>query len=237
MLVITFLFIGLKSSAYGFGLVNNDNYRPNAAKYGKLIEEYDGVYIGPDDNSLYLTFDCGYENGYTMDILDTLKKTNTKALFFITGHYLNSVPDIVQRMIDDGHIIGNHTYSHKDFTASSNEYIINDLKKLETEFYNKFNVEMSKYVRPPRGEFDDRSLKLLNENGYKSVFWSLAYVDWDKDKFNGNNYSYNQVMKKVHSGAIILMHTVSKDNKVDLELIIDTLKNKGYVFKSIDNVL
>ena len=96
---------------------------------------------------------------------------------------------------------------------------------------------MSKYVRPPRGDFDERSLKLLDENGYKSIFWSLAYVDWDKNKFNGNNYSYNHVMNRIHNGAIILMHTVSKDNENDLDKIIKKLKSDGYVFKNINNMI
>lgn len=236
-MALVFLFLGIKGNAYGFGLVNQPNTRPNAGKYGPIITENGGVYIGPDQKELYLTFDCGYENGHTKMILEALRKTDTKAIFFITGHYLNSATDLVLEMIEDGHIIGNHTYSHKDFTASSNNEILNDIKKLETAFQEKTGKTMSKYVRPPRGEFDERSLKLLKENGYASVFWSLAYVDWHKDTFHGNQYSYKQVMKRIHPGAILLMHTVSKDNAVDLESIILKLKNDGYVFKSIDNVI
>ncbi|MDE7095599.1 MAG: polysaccharide deacetylase family protein, partial [Anaeroplasmataceae bacterium] len=179
----------------------------------------------------------GYENGHTKQILEALRNTDTKAIFFITGHYLNSATDLVMEMIEDGHIIGNHTYSHKDFTKSSNEEILKDIRKLENAFQEKTGHQMSKYVRPPRGEFDERSLKLLKDNGYASVFWSLAYVDWHQDTFHGNQYSYKQVMKRIHNGAILLMHTVSKDNAVDLEDIIKKLKNDGYVFKSIDSVI
>ena len=113
----------------------------------------------------------------------------------------------------------------------------NHIEKLENKFYDLTNTKMSKYVRPPRGEFDERSLKLLMDNGYHSVFWSLAYVDWNQHTFNGNQYSYRQVMKRIHNGAIILMHTVSKDNAEDLESIIMKLKNDGYNFNSIENVL
>ena len=236
-MTLLFLFMGIKGHAYGFGLVNQKGARPNAGKYSPIITNNGGVYLGPDSKELYLTFDCGYENGYTQMILDSLRKTDTKAVFFITGHYLDSATDLVLQMIEDGHIIGNHTYSHKDFTKSTNEEILKDIQKLDTAFQEKTGKSMSKYVRPPRGEFDERSLKLLKDNGYSSVFWSLAYVDWHKDKFNGNQYSYNQVMKRIHNGAIILMHTVSKDNAVDLEDIILKLKNDGYVFKSIDNVI
>lgn len=232
------LLINIRVDALGFGLGNiGNNKRPNAGSYKNIIENNGGVYIGPDEKELYLTFDCGYENGYTLSILDTLKENDVKAIFFITGHYLSSSKEIVKRMIDDGHLIGNHTYNHNDFSRSSNKEILDDIKKLEDKFYEEFNINMSKYVRPPRGDFDERSLKLLNENGYKSVFWSLAYVDWDKFKFNGNDYSYNSVMRRIHNGAIILMHTVSKDNENDLGKIINKLKNDGYVFKSINNVI
>lgn len=241
--VIAFLFVGfflvfnIKSNAYGFGLVNKIDTRPSIGKYENILKNNNAIYIGDDKKELYLTFDCGYENGYTNQILDTLKETDTKAIFFITGHYLNSASDIVLRMINEGHIIGNHTYSHKDFTKSSNEEILKDINKLEALFREKTNKEMPKYVRPPRGEFNEKSLKLLKDNGYTSVFWSLAYVDWNKDTFNNNDYSYRQVMKKIHNGAIILMHTVSKDNAVDLKKIILKLKNDGYVFKSLDSMV
>lgn len=231
------ILLGINAGAYGFGLVNSGNTRPSAGKYGTIIENNGGVYIGPDQKELYLTFDCGYENGYTKKILETLRKTNTKAIFFITGHYLESATDLVKEMIEDGHLIGNHTYAHNDFTKSSNESILKDIERLNEAFEKKMGMKMSNYVRPPRGEFDERSLKLLKDHGYTSVFWSLAYVDWHKDKFNGNDYSYKQVMKRVHSGAIILMHTVSKDNATDLEKIIIQLKKDGYIFKSINELI
>ncbi len=232
-----FLLTGFRADAYGFGLASSGNKRPSAGKYGTIIEQNGGVYIGPDQKEVYLTFDCGYENGYTKMILDALKKTDTKAIFFITGHYLESATDLVRQMMDDGHIIGNHTYAHRDFTKSSNEAILEDIEKLNHAFKEKMGTSMSTYVRPPRGEFDERSLKLLNEHGYKSVFWSLAYVDWHKDTYHGNNYSYQEVMKRIHPGAIILMHTVSKDNAYDLEKIILKLKSDGYVFKTLDNMI
>lgn len=237
MFIFTVAFT-IEAKALGFGLsgIGYDK-RPSAGKYESIIEANGGVFIGPNEKEIYLTFDCGYENGHTLDMLDTLKENDVKAIFFITGHYLKTSKDIVKRMIDDGHLIGNHTYHHKDFSKSSNNDILKDIQLLEEEFYKEFNINMSKYVRPPRGDFDERSLKLLNDNGYKSVFWSLAYVDWDKNRYNGNDYSYRNVMKRIHNGAIILMHTVSKDNQNDLNKIINNLKSDGYVFKSIDNVI
>lgn len=222
-------------NAKGFGVGNNRKYeRPNCSTME--ITNNNGYCIGPDNKNVYLTFDCGYENGYTNKILDVLDKTDVKACFFITGYYLQSSPDIVKRMIDAGHIIGNHTYSHKDFTKSTAEEIMNDVKKLEDSFYEKFNIQMSKFVRPPRGEYNSTSQKVLYENGYTSVFWSLAYVDWHKDSYNGNHYSYNKVMNKIHNGAIILMHTVSKDNSVDLFDIINDVSKEGFVFKTLNDL-
>lgn len=234
-LFLFFFMIGIPTMAKGYGgCTNSKGVRPNCSD--SIITNNNGYCIGNDDKRIYLTFDCGYENGYTVDMLNTLKETDTKAIFFITGHYLKSAKDVVERMIDDGHIIGNHTYSHKDFTKSTNEEILKDVKKLEDEFYKDFGVPMSKYVRPPRGEYTEASQKLLADNGYTSLFWSLAYVDWNKDQFNGNHYSYNKVMNKIHNGAIILMHTVSKDNMVDLKDIIISLKEEGYLFSTVEDL-
>ena len=137
-------------------------------------------------------------------------------------------------MVEEGHIIGNHTSKHRDFSKSSKDMIIEDVKSLEDSFYNEIGVSMSNYVRPPRGEFTKESQELLASSGYKSVFWSLAYVDWEKDVYNGNHYSFKKVIDRVHNGAIILMHTVSKDNSEDLEDIIVELNNKGYIFQTLD---
>ena len=231
--LLSFPVLIISANEYGVGK-NKTGERPNVSI--KTIEENNGYTIGSDDKRIYLTFDCAYENGYTLKILDVLKETDTKACFFITGHYLNSSYDIVKRMITDGHTIGNHTYSHKSFNVSSNEEILNDIKKLEDLYKEKTGLTMSKYIRPPKGEYTEKSQKLLADNGYSSIFWSLAYVDWYKDKYYGNHYSYNNVMKKIHNGAIILMHSVSKDNTLDLKDIIIDLKEKGYIFSSLDDL-
>lgn len=232
---VTLLLFSITASAKGFGVgKNNKGERPNVED--PIITENNGYAIGKDNKKIYLTFDCGYENGYTESILDTLKETDTKAIFFITGHYLKSSKNIVKRMMDEGHIIGNHTYSHKDFTKSTSMEILNDLKKLEDSFYQEFGINMSKFVRPPRGEYNEMSQKTLKENGYISVFWSLAYIDWHKDVYNGNHYSYQKVISRIHNGAIILMHTVGKDNMVDLKDIIMKLKEEGYVFSTVDTL-
>lgn len=238
IIIFTVLFLILfkiNTEAYSFGLKINNGKRPEITdKEREIIEKNNGKYIGEDTNVIYLTFDCGYENGYTLDILDTLKKTDVRACFFITGHYLESSEDIVNKMIEDGHIIGNHTLNHKDFSKLNASQVLKEVTLLEENFYQKTNTKMSKYVRPPRGEFSEGSQKVLSENGYKSVFWSLAYVDWHKNVYNGNHYSYDKVVSRIHNGAVILMHAVSKDNCEDLEDIIMKLKSDGYVFETMD---
>lgn len=233
IILLLFLFTLHETSATSFGLSGYGNNKRPTVPYSDIIESNNGYYIGADEKVLYLTFDCGYENGYTKDILNTLRCNNIPATFFITGHYLNTASDIVSLMIEDGHIVGNHTYSHTHFTKENTSQMLNDVSKLEQEYFKLFSKELDMFVRPPAGEFNEESLKVLSNNGYKTIFWSLAYVDWYKDKYNGNNYSYKEIMKKIHNGAIILMHTVSKDNKEDLDLIIKSLKEEGYVFKSL----
>lgn len=232
-----FLMISVTVDAYSFGIGKiGNNQRPTAGEYGKVIEDNNGFYIGKDEHVVYLSFDCGYENGYTTSILDTLKEEDVKATFFITGHYLTSSTAIVNQMITDGHIVGNHTNKHGHFTKQSLEKTLADVKELEDMFYEKTGQRMSKLCRPPAGEFTKESLELLKNNGYIPSFWSLAYVDWYQDKFYGNDYSYNQVMKKMHNGAVILMHTVSKDNATDLGKIIRSLKSDGYEFRNLDEI-
>lgn len=227
------------AKTYNYGIAKTtDHQRPYpGTSFHNVITNNGGVYLGPDEKVIYLTFDCGYENGYTGQILDVLEKTNTKALFFITGHYLSSSVDLVKRMDKDGHLIGNHSYNHINYSKESNEKIEQDAIRLEKSYYELTGNELSKYIRPPEGAISDSSAEFLNEKGYKMVFWSLAYVDWYKDKFYGNNYSYNTIMERYHNGAIILMHTVSKDNATDLENIILSLKNEGYKFGSISSIL
>lgn len=231
---VIFLMLFTKVSfATGFGVGKINNHERPILPYKDEIEENNGYYLGPDEKSIYLTFDCGYENGYTKAILNTLKNNDVKAAFFITGHYLTSSLNIVKMMKEDGHVIGNHTFAHKHFTKESGTEMLKDISKLEEKYYDLMGSELTNFVRPPAGEFNKEALNILKNNDYRTIFWSLAYVDWYKDKYNGNNYAYNEVMKRIHNGAIILMHTVSKDNMMDLDKIIKKLKSEGYCFKSL----
>lgn len=236
-IILLSLFIVSKSDAYSFGIGKiSNNQRPSASHFGKIIEDNNGFYIGDDTKSVYLSFDCGYENGYTKAMLDTLKEKEVSATFFITGHYLNSSLALVKRMAAEGHIVANHTNKHGHFTKQSANETLKDVTTLEAMYEEKLNLKMSKLCRPPAGEFNEESLEILAKNGYIPAFWSLAYVDWNKDAYHGNDYSLKEVMKRLHNGAVILMHTVGRDNKEDLGKIIDGIKASGYQFKGLDTI-
>lgn len=196
-----------------------------------LLNKYQGFYVIPDaGNKIYLTFDEGYELGYTPQILDILQANNVKAVFFITGHYLNSQPELVKRMVNEGHIVANHTWNHPNLAKVSPEKLREEILKLEDEFKALTGTDMPRYIRPPEGAYSETSLKLTSELGYKTVFWSLAFRDWDPNNQPGREYSYQYVMDHIHPGAVILLHAVSQSNTEALNDIIVDLQKAGYEF-------
>ncbi|UII56536.1 delta-lactam-biosynthetic de-N-acetylase [Cytobacillus spongiae] len=203
----------------------------------ELLKKYDSYYIGDTTKKeIYLTFDNGYENGYTAKILDVLKKERVPAAFFVTGHYLESAPDLVKRMVKEGHIVGNHSWHHPDLTKVSDEKLAKELLMVKEKTAELTGVKEMRYLRPPRGVLSERTIALAKKEGYTHVMWSLAFVDWHIDQQKGWEYSYNHIMKQIHPGAILLLHTVSKDNAEALEKVIQDLKKKGYRFKSLDDL-
>lgn len=197
----------------------------------EVADKYDAIYLEEsDDKVIYLTFDEGYENGYTAQILDTLKEYNVKAVFFITGPYLNKEEALVRRMVEEGHIVGNHTVNHPSMPeVTDNEKLEKELLDLDRKFYDLFGVSM-KYVRPPKGEFSERTLALSKNLGYTSVFWSFAYKDWETNNQKGTDYAVNTVINGLHPGEVMLLHAVSKDNANALPIIIEKAREMGYEF-------
>lgn len=221
---------------WGFKKSSNGKQADAGKVLDKILEKHGAFYKGdPNKKVLYLTFDNGYENGYTDEILDILKKEKVPATFFVTGHYLESAPDLVERMVDEGHIIGNHSWYHPDLTRVSDERFIKELEKVRAETATLTGQKSMAYLRPPRGIFSERTMELAKEAGYTHVFWSLAYVDWYTDEQKGWQYAYEKIMSQAYPGAIMLLHTVSKDNADALEKIIQDLKKQGYQFKSLDD--
>lgn len=226
----------LSNKKIGWGIKRGDNQlQPDLGKQNKeLINKYEGYCLGNADKKyIYLTFDEGYEAGYTPKLLDTLKQNNVKAAFFLTAHYLNTSQDLVKRMIDEGHTIGNHTVKHKSMPDISNEEIKSEVMDLHTSIYQKFGYEM-KYIRPPKGEYSERTLDICNNLGYKTVMWSFAYKDWEENNQSGEENAKKMILNNLHNGEIMLLHGNSKDNCNVLDYIIKEAKNQGYEFKTLD---
>lgn len=202
----------------------------------ELITKYGGMYVADVNQKLiYLTFDEGYENGFTGKILDTLRDNNVKAAFFITGPYLKEHQDLVKRMVEEGHTVGNHTIHHPSLPEKSDTEIEEEVLGLERAFYEKFGAKM-KFIRPPKGEYSEKSLSITYKLGYCNMFWSFAYDDWYRDKIRGPEYAYKMVMKNLHNGEIILLHAVSKDNADALDMIIKGVRENGYEFGNVEDL-
>ena len=201
----------------------------------EFLSQYDGYYMGDSsEKNLYLTFDAGYENGYTAGILDVLKKHDVKAAFFLVGNYLKTSPELVKRMVSEGHTVGNHTYSHPDMSAISTEDAFREeLSKLEEEYKSVTGKEMLKYYRPPQGKYSEANLKMAKDLGYRTIFWRLAYVDWYESDQPTKEEAFNKLIPRVHPGAIVLLHSTSKTNAEILDELLIKWENMGYKFKSI----
>ncbi len=201
-----------------------------------ILKKYGGKYVGDvTKNTIYLTFDEGYENGYTAKILNTLKDNNVKAAFFITGPYLSEHQDLVKRMVEEGHTVGNHTIHHPSLPEKDDSQIEEEVLGLERAFSEKFGTKM-KFLRPPKGEYSERSLSITSKLGYCNLFWSFAYDDWHRDKIRGPEYAYKKVISNLHNGAVLLLHAVSKDNADALDIIIKGARAAGYEFGNVEEL-
>jgi peptidoglycan-N-acetylmuramic acid deacetylase len=215
-----------------------DNKTPKADPGAdEILKKYGGMYVADVNKKvIYLTFDEGYENGYTAKILDTLRDNNVKAAFFITGPYLNEHQDLVRRMVEEGHTVGNHTIHHPSLPEKSDSEIEEEVLGLERAFTEKFGAKM-KFLRPPKGEYSERTLSITSKLGYCNLFWSFAYDDWHRDKIRGPEYAYKMVMKNLHNGEVMLLHAVSKDNADALDMIIKGVIQNGYEFGNVETLV
>lgn len=222
-------------SAYGWGYKKNKDHKlPEIGKYEEILGDYDAYYADlSGERVIYLTFDNGYEQGFTPKILDVLKEEEVPATFFVTGHYVKSEPGLIKRMVDEGHIIGNHSYTHPDFTKLSEAEIKDELDRVEKAVAELTDQKEMHFLRPPRGTFNEKTLEWTKKLGYTHIFWSLAFNDWNVDQQKGWKYAYDQIMSQIHPGAIILLHTVSQDNAEALQRVIQDLKEEEYRFKSL----
>ncbi len=222
-----------KNWGLGFG---EKGTRPRGNESIEHLSKYNAYFCkNSEDNVLYLTFDCGYENGNTEAILDALKKHEVKATFFVVGHYLKSAPDLVKRMVEEGHFVGNHSYHHPDMTQMNNiEAFQKELTDVETLFEEVTGQKMVKYFRPPQGKYNDRSLQMAKDLGYATFFWSTAYVDWNQDKQPSHASAFETLEKRIHPGAIVLLHNTSKTNGEIMDELLTKWENEGYTFGTLE---
>jgi peptidoglycan-N-acetylmuramic acid deacetylase len=228
------------SKAYHFGFKRSKNGQlPSIDEEGfkPLLQDNGAIFLGDTtQKELYLTFDNGYENGLTVQILDVLKEKQVPAVFFVTGHYVKDQPELLKRMASEGHLIGNHSWSHPDMSQISVEKIASELDQVKKAVADITGQQDMPFMRAPRGIFNARMLATSREQGYTNVFWSIAYKDWDVKDQKGSQYAYDKVVSQLHPGAVILLHSVSKDNADALGRIIDEARKQGYTFKSLDQL-
>lgn len=242
VIVILLLFIvKIEASSIGWYCIREKNHmQPRLDSTLSVVDDYDVYWIDKTHNDeneekvIYLTFDAGYENGNISKILDVLKKENVRAGFFVLENILLKNPELVNRMIEDGHIIANHTATHKDMSkCTTKEDMHAELRRLETIFEKKYSQCMPKIYRPPEGSFSVENLKWLKELGYKTVMWSFAYADWDNGRQMSPEKAKNIILSNAHNGEVMLLHPTSATNAKILEEVIIELKAQGYKFGSL----
>ena len=202
------------------------------------LAKYDTVFLGDTSKKvIYLTFDAGYENGCTEKILDVLKKHEVPAAFFLVGNYMEQNADLVRRMALEGHIVGNHTMHHPDMSKISDKAAFSkELTELEVLYKEITGEEMKKFYRPPQGTYSEENLKMAKELGYKTVFWSLAYVDWNNEAQPTAEQAYKKLLPRIHNGAVVLLHSTSKTNAEILDDLLTKWKDMGYEFHSVEEL-
>lgn len=202
------------------------------------LANYDAYYLGDTGQKvIYLTFDCGYENGYTEKILDALKKHHAPAAFFVVGHMIESAPDIVRRMAAEGHVVGNHTFHHPDMSAiSQQDAFQKELDSLAELYRQTTGKPLSRFYRPPQGKYSEENLKQAQALGYKTVFWSLAYVDWNTDSQPTAEQAYAKLLPRIHDGAVVLLHSTSRTNAEILDELLTKWEEMGYAFRSLEDL-
>lgn len=227
---------------------NSENWGLSFPEDGKLpqanasideLKEYHAYYAeDTDQKKIYLTFDAGYENGNTGQILDTLKKHNIPAAFFVVGTYIQNEPELIKRIHEENHIVANHTFHHPDMSKiSSIDSFLTELKSTEETFYQVTGADMPKFYRPPQGIYSKENLLMAKESGYHTFFWSVAYVDWIQDQQPTKEEAFNKLLTRIHPGAIVLLHSTSSTNARILDELISKWKEMGYTFHSLEELI
>ena len=225
------------SSSWGLGF-GAQGQAPTGNVSAETLAPYNAYYVGDTSQKvIYLTFDVGYENGYTAPILDALKKHGVPATFFLVSNYLDTAPELVKRMVAEGHTVANHTAHHPDMSKLSTEAAFTaELSALEEQYRTLTGKEMAKFYRPPQGKYSEENLKMAHRLGYSTFFWSLAYVDWYVDKQPTREEAMKKLTSRIHPGAIVLLHSTSATNATILDDLLTEWKRMGYTFGRLQDI-
>ena len=237
---IIWVFLGETVETGSWGLSFRTEGSPPIGPAGMdQLRQFDAAYLGdPTQKRIYLTFDAGYENGCTEKILDILEKHEVKAAFFLAGNYLEKNADLVRRMAREGHIVGNHTMHHYDMSKIADRNVFTqELEAVEKLYLEITGQEMPKFYRPPQGIYSQENLSMAKELGYKTVFWSLAYVDWNDDAQPTKEQAFGKLIPRIHNGAVVLLHSTSRTNAEILDELLTRWKEMGYSFGSVEELL
>lgn len=220
--------------------MRNENHTTPSAQEDIDLSLYDAYYVKTNlkagEKPVFLTFDCGYENGYTDGMLDILKKHHAPAAFFVCKYFIKDQPELIKRMKKEGHIVGNHTSNHICMPECSDEKVRFEIEDNASYMKEVTGYEMDPFFRPPKGEYSERTLNITQDMGYSTIFWSLAYVDYDVDHQPGKDYVVNHFKKYIHPGAIPLIHNVSSSNAEALDEVLTYLEGEGYTFHSLKDL-
>lgn len=227
-----------ESSSWGLSF-QEEGKKPIGNASVEELAQYDAHYAkDTEEKVIYLTFDCGYENGQMPTILDALKKHNVSATFFVVGNFISDQPELIKRMNEEGHTVGNHTFTHPDMSKiSTKESFTKELAQVEEAYQNITGEPMTKFYRPPQGIYSISNLKMAQELGYHTFFWSLAYVDWYQDKQPTHEEAFQKLLGRIHPGAIVLLHSTSKTNAEILDELLTKWKEMGYRFDTLEHLV
>ena len=228
--------MSMESENWGLGF-GKDGQKPTGNATAAELAKYNAYFMAEgNEKVLYLTFDCGYENGNTEPILDALKAHNAPATFFVVGHFLESAPEIVERMVAEGHTVGNHTYHHPDMSQISDQASFQkEMDDVAAKYKELTGQDMAMYYRPPQGKYSQANLQMAKDLGYSTFFWSLAYVDWNQDDQPSHEEAFEKLTKRVHPGAIVLLHSTSKTNGEILDELLTKWEEMGYTFRPLSD--
>lgn len=228
--------VSMESENWGLGF-GREGQKPTGNATAKELAEYNAYFMAEgDEKVIYLTFDCGYENGNTEPILDALKAHNAPATFFVVGHFLESAPELVTRMVEEGHTVGNHTYHHPDMSQISDPTAFQkEMDDVAAKYKEVTGQDMVMYYRPPQGKYSQSNLQMAKDLGYSTFFWSLAYVDWNQDDQPSHEEAFDKLTKRIHPGAIVLLHNTSKTNGEILDELLTKWEEMGYTFRPLSD--